>query len=439
MSTREISPPLALPVAPPSAIRVAARPVELSLRRNFAWAVAGNVVFAVCQWGVIVALAKFGSSFTVGQFSLGLAIVTPILMFSNLDLRAVQATDANRQYRFSEYLRLRLVMTLTALVAIALIVGHGRYERGTALVILVLALAKGIETLSDIHYGLFQLNHRLDQTGRSMILRGFAALAAMGGGFYFTHNLVSACVCLALGWAAALVCFDFRHGRLFVESTEMTEETGWSRPMRLGQLLSAALPLGIVTTIASVNLHMPRYFIHSALGEHQLGIFSAMAYATVSLTLVGDSLGSSAIPKLSRLYMGGNLAAHRALVLRMLGVGSAIGLTAFALARACGGRLLTIFYTSDYASESGVFTILMAAAALHLAASMLTAGITSARSFLIQVPLYLLVAGATAWGCARWVPARGLEGAAIGVLCGAAVRLVLAGAVLGYLVMPDAA
>jgi hypothetical protein len=75
----------------------------------------------------------------------------------------------------------------------------------------------------------------------------------------------------------------------------------------------------------------------------------------------------------------------------------------------------------------------MAGAALHFVASMLTCGITSARCFTIQVPLYLLAAGATAWGCARWTPAFGLTGAALGVVCGAAARLALGAAVLGYL------
>src|SRR5579863_8985813 len=79
----------------------------LSLRSNFAWALAGNVVYAICQWGILVALVKLGSSLMVGQFSLGLAIATPVLMFTNLHLRAVQATDAMHYYSFAEYRLLR--------------------------------------------------------------------------------------------------------------------------------------------------------------------------------------------------------------------------------------------------------------------------------------------------------------------------------------------
>src|SRR5262249_10834938 len=148
-------------------------------------------------------------------------------------------------------------------------------------------------------------------------------------------------------------------------------------------------------------------------------IYSAMAYATVALTLVGDSLGNSAIPRLSRLFVGRQGAEYRALLLKLLAFGVAIGACALALAHTMGAQLLTIFYSPEYAAYAGVFTLLIAAAAIHFAASMLTAGITSARRFRIQVPLYILVAGATAWGCARWVPTMGLTGAAMGAICGA--------------------
>ncbi|MCJ7504674.1 MAG: lipopolysaccharide biosynthesis protein, partial [Acidobacteriia bacterium] len=86
----------------------------LSLRQNFAWTVLGNVVYAACQWGMLVALAKLGSPSLVGQFALGLALCAPVMMLANLQLRAVQATDARNEYRFGDYLALRLATTAQA-------------------------------------------------------------------------------------------------------------------------------------------------------------------------------------------------------------------------------------------------------------------------------------------------------------------------------------
>jgi O-antigen/teichoic acid export membrane protein len=418
----------------------------LSLRSNFAWVLTGNVVYAACQWGAIVALAKLGSSFMIGQFSLGLAISAPVLMFTNLHLRAVQATDARRLCSFAEYLRLRTAMTMAGLAVIAGIACFGHYARQTAMVILAVALAKGIETLSDIHYGLFQLNDRLDQIGRSMMLRGVLSVAALGTGLYLTRNVLWGCVGLALVWLAALLFFDVPHGRRFlarsVKVVQPTHLPARSRPAdrfrRQWNLMCTAFPLGISTTMAALNLNMPRYFIHARLGERQLGIYSAMAYATVAMILVADSLGHCAIPRLSRLYCAGQLADFRSLLLRLVVAGGTLGLAGLAVAQLMGVRLLTLIYGHEYAVHYRVFLVLILATAVHCVACMLTSAVTSARCFRIQVPLYALVAGSNALACARWVPAAGLAGGAAAMAVAAVVHLSLGAAVVAYLLSTPA-
>ncbi len=405
----------------------------LSLRSNFAWVLAGNVVFAGCQWGMIVALAKMGSTLMVGQFSLGLAIATPILMFTNLHLRTVQATDARQFYCFGEYFRLRAVMTLAGLAVIVVVACFGNYGRRTLMVILTLGLAKGIETLSDIHYGLFQLKDRLDQTGRSLMIRGVLSLAALSAGLYFTRDVFWGCAGLVVVWLTVLLLFDVRRGRIFATLPRQPH-----RPRRQWTLVRLALPLGIVTTIAAINLNMPRYFIHARMDDRQLGIYSAMAYATVAVTLVSDSLGHCAIPRLSRLYAAGRQAEFRTLLGKLLGVGCVLGLAGLTMAYAGGGRLLTIFYSPEYAARSGVFTLLMTATAIQCVASVFTSGVTSARCFRIQVPLYAAMAGANALACAFWIPRLGLAGGAMAMIVAASVQLVLAAAILGVLILAPA-
>src|SRR5260370_9139779 len=90
-----------------------------SLRHDFAWTLAGNSIFAACQWGVVMALAKLSSASAVGQFGLGMAVTAPLFLFSNLSLRAVLATDGGGQLAFRAYRRLRL-LTTTAAFAVAL-------------------------------------------------------------------------------------------------------------------------------------------------------------------------------------------------------------------------------------------------------------------------------------------------------------------------------
>src|SRR5438067_13811448 len=79
------------------------RQFSRSLRVNFSWTMAGNLVYAASQWGILVVLARMGKPEAVGQFSLGLAITAPIMLFAGLQLRAVQATDARHLFQFADY------------------------------------------------------------------------------------------------------------------------------------------------------------------------------------------------------------------------------------------------------------------------------------------------------------------------------------------------
>ena len=77
----------------------------VSLRRNFTWTFAANVIYALCQWLMLVVLAQAGTTSMVGQFGLALAITAPIVLFANLGLRQLQATDARGEFCISFLLR----------------------------------------------------------------------------------------------------------------------------------------------------------------------------------------------------------------------------------------------------------------------------------------------------------------------------------------------
>jgi O-antigen/teichoic acid export membrane protein len=182
--------------------------------------------------------------------------------------------------------------------------------------------------------------------------------------------------------------------------------------------------------MAALNLNMPRYFIHSRLGEHQLGIYSALAYTTVAMILVSDSLGHCAIPRLSRLYSAKRLVEYRSLLLKLLAAGGALGIAGLAVARFMGVRLLSLLYGREYTAHSPIFLVLILATAIYCVACMFTSAITAARCFRIQVPLYVLVVGSNALACARWVPTSGLAGGAAAMVVAASVHLVLGAAVV---------
>src|SRR5262249_22019140 len=146
------------------------------------------------NWAMIAILAKLGTPEMVGQFALGLAIAQPTMLLAQLHLRAVQATDAGHEFQFEDYLALRLLTTLAAVIAIGGIAAFGGFQTQTALVIVVTAFGIGFDAVSDVIYGLLQRHERMDRIAISMILKGSVSLFGLWLGIVVTGRVLGAAV-----------------------------------------------------------------------------------------------------------------------------------------------------------------------------------------------------------------------------------------------------
>jgi O-antigen/teichoic acid export membrane protein len=428
---------MTVPVETPLATRAG-----LSLRRNFAWMLGGNLFYALCQWAMIIVLAKLTNPLSVGQFSLGLAISTPVLMLANLQLRVVQATDVQRAYRFGDYLGLRTLTTSLAFAVIVVIAALISHEPKTMLVVIAVAIAKSTESISDCFYGLFQLHDHLDQTGTSLMIRGALSIVGMGAALYFTRDVLYGVIAMAVAWLTSLLLFDVRRGRRFVLSSAANTCRSWLdtwKPLRprynfarQWTLTRIAFPLGIVMTLGSLNLNVPRYFVQSAMGETELGVFSTMAYTMTAIGTVIDAMVRAAVPKLARYYVAGDIVAFRTLLFKMAGLAGGLGLVATIVVALIGSKLLLFLYGSAYAAYSGVLVWLTAASAISAVALLLTSGLDSAKRFRVQVPMFIAVVAANAIACAILVPRYGLTGAAIAPLVASIVHLIVAAILVAF-------
>ena len=399
----------------PRNIPVSDRPAP-SLRANFAATLAGNVLFGASQWAVLSLIAKLGDSAMLGQYALAVAIVTPIAMFSHLNLRAVLATDIEQKHPFGDYLVVRLGTTalgLTAILAIALASGYGW---PVAPAVMVVGIALSTDNLSDIYYGLLQRRERMDQIACSMMARGLLSAAALGVALGLTRSLVAAVVALALGRVAVLLAFD----RPAASAGESLARTGIGVQ---AAIFRTALPLGVVLMLISLVNNLPRYVIEHSLGTVELGAFAAVAsFSTVGSTAV-NALGQAATPRLARHFSAGELPRFRALALRLTAAAFLLGAAGVLAAALLGRFILGLVYRPTYSAYAGLLVWVMGAAVLSYVAIALGYVITSARSFVPQVPL--LAAVACSAGVASWVlvPRLRLGGAALALAAASCVQI----------------
>jgi O-antigen/teichoic acid export membrane protein len=385
----------------------------LPLRVNFAWTFAGNVTYALCQWGVMMALAKLGTPEVVGRFALGLAVTAPVVLFTGLALRAVQATDAQRTYRFGDYLALRLATTVIALLIIIGIVWAGEYGGETTWVILLIGLAKAFEAISDIFYGLFQQHERMDRVATSMMIKGPLSLVALAAAVFATRQTWVGAAALAVAWALVLVLYDIPNGAALLRdlSGQGNVWVRWHWPT-LFRLVRLSFPLGLTVMLISLNTNIPRYFVERYWGERELGFFAAAAYLMVAGTTVVNALGQSASPRLARYYAFGDKRGFPHLLLRFIGIGLVLGISGILISLLAGREILTLLYREEYAELNNVLVWVMVAATLSYIASFLGYAMTAAHYFAAQPVILGVVALVNGLFCMAFVPRYGPLGAA---------------------------
>jgi hypothetical protein len=95
--------------------RALSKPLATSgLVRSFSWVLAGQVVTAAGQWAAIVILAKLGTLEALGQYAFANALVAPVFLMANAELRSVIVSDSHRGEALRDYVTFRVLTSSVA-------------------------------------------------------------------------------------------------------------------------------------------------------------------------------------------------------------------------------------------------------------------------------------------------------------------------------------
>jgi len=394
----------------------------LSLRLNFSWIAAGNAVEMACQWGLLVVLAHLGNLEMIGTVVLAFAICAPCNALAYLGLRGAVVTDARGEYRFGDYLALRLVTATLALAVIAGIVLTARYEIETTLIILAVGVGELFKSISDIFHALLQQHERMDRIAIALMIRGLLILALLALGVCLTGNLVWGMLGFPLAAAVVLFGYDLPNGwRIAAARRSGSAENGagikprWNARTLL-KLTWLTLPLGIVLMLIALTTSLPRYMVSHYLGSRALGVFVSIFYLAMVGTKVSTAMGQSAGPRLAKYHAAGNTAAYLRLLGKLLGVVAGLGAAVVLVVALAGGPILGLLYDADFTPHLHLAVLLMLAGAMMYLTVPLGIAIEATRRFKTHmtircagvVVLLLLLPGS--------IEAYGLEGAAMAML-----------------------
>ena len=393
-------------------------PVDRSIRRSFASNLVGNSLYSLSQWLLFVVLARLADPAEVGRFALLLAVSAPAFLAIGMNLRVVQATDAERRWSPADYVVVRHVVNLVAsVIVIGIFAAHG--DGLLLLAGVALAGAKSVEGLSQTYYGYFQQRERHDYVAASMIARSVAGPVGFLGGYLAAEELWGACLGLMVGWLAVQRFLDRPRLDAMLEGAHggLPRLGEPAARARLVRLVRHAFPLGLDQGVSSLAVNTPRYFVQGTAGGAALGVYSTLGYLAQVISMITSSLGIVVVPRLARLQRDG----RRAAFTRLLGLSTLfsvlVSMAALLAALVAGAPVIRLLLGAEYVDQPLLLVLLLGAAAVTLQRSMGRA-LTGARRFATFLVIDVLTLLATAVSAAVLVPAYGVIGAAWATVAG---------------------
>jgi O-antigen/teichoic acid export membrane protein len=398
--------------------------------KSLSWTLVGNIIYAASQFGMLIVLSKLGSAEILGEFSFALSVTAPIILLLNFDMRTVICTDTKSNILFSDYLGFRLLTTAVALAAIfslTLIISTSFESR---IVILLIGFSKSCESVSDILCGFMQKNYNMDFVSKSTILKSLSSILGMSMLFALTHNLVMACSGLSIAWLLTLLFYDFPRVKKFLKKPNIIDKHKFNiypsfDKIKIQQLLKIGLPLGIVTTLVSFNIYIPRYYLNYFVGKSELGIFTSL----ISLLMVGGIIAASAsqvaIPVLANYYAQTRKKDFFKVFTSLILFSLVIGLFLTFISMVWGAELLQLLFGKEYAAYSYLLVRLIVGSTLANMFWFLSSLMTMFNKFYSQLPIFACVQISCIMCCNYLIPIAGIEGAVTSFIVSLVVQCVL--------------
>nr|WP_285896208.1 lipopolysaccharide biosynthesis protein [Schaalia meyeri] len=350
---------------------------------------------AVVIMGVAIVRSGATDSFAraqYGLFTLALAIGQQYQTVGLYEVRTFHVTDVRRRFDFGTYLSTRL---LTCLVMVGLIAYHSwtastKEPYPAFTVIAAMALLRIFDAFEDVYYSEFQRSGRLDIAGKACFARIFTTTFLWSGLYWFTQDLLtSTLITFAVTCVVLIVAYGLPARGVFplLPSLNVRGVAG---------ILWECLPLFVAAFLNQYLANAPRFAIHAALGDEELGVFAIIYMPAVAINMLSLFVFRPLLTRMALRWTEGKRGEFFSIVRRgLLTTAGAFAIVA-AVTYMIGPPLLTLVFGTDVSGYVGELMVLVLAGALNAASVILYYALATMRRLRAVLAVFV-AAGATAY------------------------------------------
>ena len=270
-------------------------PKPLSTFQNTIYNAIGCLCYLGCQWVTTVMVVRLSSSYgNSGLYAFAMATGIIFASIALYKVRTFQVSDISNQFSNSSYIAFRLITILIGWIVCAVYIPIATNHQMSLITVSFLYLVfKTDESFSDVLYGIYQKNGRMDYIGISQFIRGLLSLCTFSAGLALTDSLSTAIVSMTVSCMLVTIVYDLPHARRFGSIKPIFDN---STLLSLAKICFFAM---LASLLANSIVSSVRQYFGIVNGSEALGHYASVATPAVLIQVAATYLYSPLIGKLA--------------------------------------------------------------------------------------------------------------------------------------------
>lgn len=343
------------------------------------WNTIGTTFNSFISLFLLVVVTRLNGIETAGVFSLAFTFSLLMQTISNYGGRIYQVSDTVEEFSFSEYFSSRLK---TSLITILITIIYAYFMKQSNIGILFsLVIIKIIESFSDVIYGEFQKNDKLDYIGKSLFYKSIISAIVFTIIDILTKNIFYSIMGMVLTTMIIFVFYDLK----------LLKNYNKIKIIFNNKVFKKSKYVFILSFVTLLIINAPRFIGEKGLSSEEFGYLGILMMIPTVMALFGQFVAQPIVINLSLYYKKKDEPNFSKLIKKSNLIIIILGLLTCIVAVTIGPSVLKILYGISFEKYRFIFCVLIVAGTLNSITAILSNALTILRETKIQFYMYILV------------------------------------------------
>lgn len=390
------------------------------MKKDIFWNSIGTAAWSFLSLLLLIVVTRINGVLDSGSFSFAFAFA--LIMFTVISYggRTYQVSDHKEVYSTNNYLTLRLITSICAIILTVFFITINGYDWQKSVLILLLVSQRIFDALADVFYGVLQKKNQLYISGKSLFLKSILSFIIFFIIDILTQNLLLSAISLPVVSLLFLVFYDIPKSRK-VDSYIL-------RPsfQKLKNIFKATLAPFIIATLGLLFVNLARYFVDIYHPNLQ-GYFGIIIMPFSLVVLLFSFISMPLIINLSNAYNNKDFKTLNTSVIKIFTLMLAVASVLCVFVYFTGAFILRILFDLDFDKYTLDLVLIIAAGFAVSSTALFTNIAVIARKFQFIIIVYLSSTALLAVLCAVLVSHNEIRGAVVAYVIASIFQMLLTG------------